>query len=93
MMRKYWNNLRGEGKLKTRLQGKRNNNHRRRHRIYADVVVLKATETKQLYGKLESFGQTGRYHEIGINWNKIAILTRALNREVWEIRKIPPQQV
>ena len=36
--------------------------------IYADDVIPKATETKQIYGKLESFGQAGNYRDIGINW-------------------------
>ena len=49
--------------------------------IYADDVILKETETKQLYGELSSFGQAGEYHEIGINWGEIAILTGALSRE------------
>ena len=57
---------------------------------YADDVILKATETKQIYGKLESFGKAGKYHGIGINWGKIAILTKALGRGIREIKKIMP---
>ena len=50
--------------------------------IYADDAILKATETNQIYGKLESFGRAGDYRGIGINWGKIEILTRALDREI-----------
>ena len=60
--------------------------------IYDDDAILKATETKQIYGKLESFGEAAEYHGIGINWGKIAILTRALTMEVREIRKILPEK-
>jgi len=59
-------------------------------RIYADHVILYAKETKQIYGKLASFGLAGNYHGIGINWDKISILTRALGRKIRQIKKILP---
>ena len=55
--------------------------------IYADDVILKATETKRIYGELESFEKAGEYHGVGINWGKIEILTRAMDREIRELRK------
>ena len=61
----------------TGLQRERRKSVKYDKHIYAGDVILKATETKQIYGKLESFGHAGEYNGIGINWGKIARLTRA----------------
>ena len=93
MMHKYWNSIRKEGERKLKIPDYQEEEIRRveedKH-AYADDVILKATETKQIYGKLESFGKAGKYHGIGINWGKIAILTKALGRGIREIKKIMP---
>ena len=35
-------------------------------------------------------GKAGKYHGIGINWCKIAILTKAMGREIRELKRIMP---
>ena len=92
-MRKYWNNMRKEGEEKLKIPDYHEEETRKikdDKRAYADDLILNATETKQIYGKLESFAKAGNYHEIGINWGKIAILTKALDREIRELKKIMP---
>ena len=82
----------GERNQRNRTTKKMETDQSKMTNIYADDVILKETETKQIYGKLESFGRAMNYHGVGINQDKIAILARAVGREIREIKKILPKR-
>ena len=85
MIHKYRNNIREEGERKLKKPDYDENGGRSIEddkRIYDDDLILKATEPKQIYGVLESFARAGNYRGIGLDWGRIAILTRALGREI-----------